>query len=130
AVIHLATHALVDESSPSHTALALSPGDGEDGFIGLSELAALSLRAELVVLSACRTARGALVSGEGVQGLTTPMLEAGARAIVASSWRVGDAWTRRFMSRFYRGLASGQMAGDALRAAKLDVLRAGSPARE
>src|SRR5262249_7228649 len=53
---------------------------GEDGFLSPADLAALRLNANLVVLSACRTAGGVIVAGEGVQGLTAPLLEAGGGA--------------------------------------------------
>src|SRR4029079_17985556 len=82
-VLHFATHALVDERSAARTALALAPGEGEDGFVGPAELASLGLGADLVILSACRTAGGAVIEGEGIQGLTAPLLEGGARAVVA-----------------------------------------------
>ena len=57
-VVHLATHALVDDRSPVRSALALAAGDGEDGFVSPAEIAALGLAADLLVLSGCRTARG------------------------------------------------------------------------
>src|SRR5262249_22863601 len=81
-ILHFATHAVVDEGPAARTALALAPGDGESGFVSPGELAALHLDADLVVLSACRTGRGVVVEGEGVQGLTAPLLQAGARSVV------------------------------------------------
>ena len=57
-LIHLATHALVDETSLDRTVLALAPGAGEDGFLSPADLGALHLEADLVVLSACETASG------------------------------------------------------------------------
>ncbi len=129
-VIHFATHAIVDERSVARTALALAPGGGESGFVGPGDLAALRLRADLVVLSACRTAGGVLIGGEGVEGLTAPLLEAGARAVVASGWRVGDRQTVALVEAFYDALARGRPVGEALRAAKLAALRRGEPARE
>jgi tetratricopeptide (TPR) repeat protein len=130
AVIHFASHALVDEGSLLSTALALTPGGGEDGFVGPSELAGLALAADLVVLSACRTAGGALVRGEGVQGLAAPLLEAGARAVVETWWPIGDAATVKLVGDFYEELALGLPAADALRGAKLAAMRRGAPARE
>ncbi|HYC33105.1 MAG TPA: CHAT domain-containing protein [Gemmatimonadales bacterium] len=127
-IIHFATHAVVDDRISVRTALALAPGDGEDGFVTPGELAGLRLGADLVVLSACRTAGGVVVDGEGVQGLTAPLLEAGARSIVATTWRVGDERTVGLIGRLYRELAVGASVGDALRAAKLDALRKGEPA--
>jgi CHAT domain-containing protein/tetratricopeptide (TPR) repeat protein len=125
-VIHFATHALVDEHSSARTALALAPGDGEDGFVGPGELAALSLGADLVVLSACRTAGGTVVEGEGIQGLTAPFLEGGARAVVATMWPVADQKAAELTADFYAALARGLPVGAALRAAKLARRAAGA----
>jgi CHAT domain-containing protein/tetratricopeptide (TPR) repeat protein len=127
-VVHLATHALVSEWTPARSALALAPGDGEDGFLGPADLASLRLRADLVILSACRTAGGMVTGGEGVQGLTAPLLEAGARAVVATLWPVRDRETAAFMEAFYAALSDGRPATDALRAAKLDAIERGVPA--
>jgi CHAT domain-containing protein len=124
-ILHFATHALVNDRVSVRTALALSPGGGEDGFVTPGDLARLRLAADLVVLSACRTAGGVVVDGEGVQGLTAPLLEAGARSVVATSWRVGDETTVRLVNRFYGGLARGAAVADALREAKLEALRDG-----
>ncbi|MGQ0649578.1 MAG: CHAT domain-containing protein [Gemmatimonadaceae bacterium] len=129
-IIHFATHALVDEGAPTRTALALSPGDGEDGFVGPAELSALSLTADLVVLSACRSASGRLVRGEGIEGLTGPLLAAGARSVLATQWPIGDRATVPFIEGFYGALADGETVGEALRTARLASLRAGeSPNR-
>ena len=129
-VIHLATHALVDERSLSRTALALAPGGAEDGFLSPADLAGLELDADLVVLSACRTAGGVTVAGEGVQGLTTPLMAAGARSVVATQWRVGDRSTVRLVADLYDGLARGLPVAEALREAKLAALGRGAPPGE
>jgi len=129
-VLHFATHALVDERSSARTALALAPGDGEDGFVGPAELAELDLGADLVVLSACRTAGGAVVEGEGIQGLTASMLEGGARAVVATMWPVADERAAEFTAEFYDGLARGLPVGEALRSAKVARRKAGAPTGE
>ncbi len=129
-VIHLATHAVVDESSLSRTALALAPGEREDGFLSPADLAGLRLDADMVVLSACRTAGGVTVAGEGVQGLTTPLVSAGARSVVATQWRVGDRSTVQLVADFYDGLALGRPVAQALREAKLAALERGAPPGE
>jgi hypothetical protein len=74
------------------------------------------------VLSGCRTAGGVLVEGEGVQGLTAPLIQAGARCVVASQWRIADRGTVPFIQAFYQALSTGLPVGDALRQAKLDAL--------
>jgi tetratricopeptide (TPR) repeat protein len=128
-VIHFATHAMVDDRSVARTSLALAPGEGEDGFLSPSEVAALRLRADLIVLSACRTAAGVMVSGEGVQGLSSALLEAGARAILATQWQVEDREVGQLIEDFYRQLAAGAPADEALRQAKLAARERGvSPA--
>jgi CHAT domain-containing protein len=125
-ILHFATHALVDDRVSVRTALALAPGGGADGFVTPGELARLRLAADLVVLSACHTGGGGVVDGEGVQGLTAPLLEAGARAVLATTWRVGDERTIPLIDRFYAGLARGLPVSEALRAAKLEALRGGA----
>ena len=67
-VLHFATHAVVDDRSVARTAIALTPGARENGFVAPAELAGFGLHADLVVLSACRTAGGVLVAGEGSPG--------------------------------------------------------------
>jgi CHAT domain-containing protein/tetratricopeptide (TPR) repeat protein len=129
-VIHLATHAVVDDRATTRTALALAPGSGESGFVTPKDLAALRLHADLVVLSACRTVGGRIVAGEGVRGLTAPLISAGARAVVASYWEIGDRQTVRLVHDFYRAMAEGHPAADALRLAEVEALDRGAPPRE
>ena len=94
----------------------------------LDEIYRLPLRADLAVLSACRSGVGAVVNGEGVIGLVRGFLFAGSPQVVVSNWRVDDAGTSRFMESFYRRMVTGgEPAGRALRAAKLERLRAGGP---
>jgi CHAT domain-containing protein len=129
-VLHFATHALVDEVAVNRAGLVLTPGDGEDGFVTASELSELSLMADLVVLSACRTAGGVVVDGEGMQGLTAPLLEAGARSIVATHWPIGDKATVAAMDTFYGAMARGLPVGAALREMKLALISQGAAINE
>jgi CHAT domain-containing protein len=124
-IIHLATHALVDETSVARTALAVAAGGGDDGFLGPGELSTLRLAAQLVVLSACRTAQGVAVRGEGVQGLTAPLLAAGARSVLATQWRIRDSDAVQYIDDFYRALAAGNTVSDAARVAKLAAIKRG-----
>jgi CHAT domain-containing protein len=130
-VLHFATHALVDDRAATRNALALAPGGADaDGFVAASDLAALRLDARLVVLSACRSAGGVVVDGEGVQGLTAPLLAAGARSVVATTWRISDRATVPFIEAFYSAMAGGLPVAEALRAAKLDAMHRGAPPRD
>ena len=124
-LLHFATHALVSQRDPSLSALvlALDPEGTEDGLLQVSEIERLALSADLVVLSACQTALGREMRGEGMLGLTRAFLSAGARALIASLWSVADESTAELMVRFYRRLRSGdEEAAEALRRAKLELI--------
>jgi len=98
-------------------------GDGqEDGRLTAREVLSLDLTADVVVLSACETGRGTLAGGEGIYGLKRAFMVSGARQLVVSLWKVNDAATAELMRNFYRQLASGKPAAEALQHAKLDML--------
>jgi CHAT domain-containing protein len=131
AVLHFASHAVVDPAGLRGTALLLAPGGGEDGIVRPEELSALSLDADLVVLSACATAvSGGHAGDEGLRGLVAPLIEAGARGVAATLWAVDDQAQRQLMSRVYQRLARGESTAAALRGAKLEALRAGAAPRD
>lgn len=127
-VLHFATHAQVDEASPFGTFVWLAPGNGSDGRLTAAAIEGLSLSAEIVVLSACRTAAGRLIAGEGVQGLTAPFLSAGARSVVATRWDVDDRATARLMGDFYEALLAGEPVVAALATARHAARKRGVPA--
>ena len=130
-VVHFATHAAVDEWSGARATLVLAPGDsaaGDDGALDAGEIAMLRLRAALVVLSACRTVGGEVVAGEGVRGLTGAFLQAGARRVVATAWRVDDRAVAPLMGDLYDALARGEAVGGALRSARLRAWQRGDGA--
>lgn len=120
-LIHLATHGLFNESRPRYSGLVLSPdpGAGEDGFLSVSEVFALSLDCDQIVLAACASGLGQQVSGEGLVGLTRSFMFAGARSVVAALWDVGSEATAMFMSDFYRRLAAGSGGDRALALAQV-----------
>jgi CHAT domain-containing protein len=124
--LHFATHGVLAGDVPylNQPALVLSQTadlGGEDGFLTMSEVLKLSLRADMVVLSACQTALGREVTGEGVVGLTRAFLYAGSRAAVVSLWPVDDASTAVFMGKFYEHVKSGLTPARALARAKQDL---------
>ena len=94
---------------------------GQDGFLQMGEVLRLRLDADLVVLSACRTAQGEEIAGEGIVGLFGAFLEAGSRRVLASLWGVQDRSTAAWMARFYRHIQEGRSAA-AVAATKLDML--------
>ncbi|MBK8249126.1 MAG: CHAT domain-containing protein [Gemmatimonadetes bacterium] len=123
--LHLATHARVEDHGLFETAIYLSGNATDDGRIGTAELARWSVPVDLVVLSACRTVGGFVATGEGVQGLVGPLLEAGARAVAATYWDVRDRSLVQLMRLFYEGMATGATAGDALARAKRVLIQRG-----
>jgi CHAT domain-containing protein len=124
-IMHLAVHGIANTAFPDRAALVLgtSPNSGEDGLLQVREIRGLSLRSELVVLSACDTGSGRLLGQEGIASLERAFLLAGAKSVIASLWPADDTFTIALMKRMYLHLAEGVDKGSALRQAKLDVLK-------
>jgi CHAT domain-containing protein len=127
--IHFACHGFLDERFPLNSGLALTiperPAEGADnGLLQAWEIFdQVRLEADLVTLSACGTALGKEMGGEGLLGLVRAFHYAGARAVLASLWSVSDASTAELMKRFYGHLRSGKAADEALRLAQLEMIR-------
>ena len=123
--VHFAVHGLVDDREPGRSGLALShrPDSTEDGVLRAEEIAQLRMNARLVVLSGCATATGKLVEGEGLLAMSRAFYYAGAHSVVASLWDVNDVSTAAYMKTFYQQVLSGSSPEDALRNAKLEMLR-------
>ena len=85
-------------------------GRPRDGFLPAYDVYNLRLNADLVVLSACETALGEDIRGEGLIGLTRGFMYAGAARVVSSLWRVPDIATATLMQRFYRGILVDHLA--------------------
>ena len=107
-IVHFATHGVVNDAHPELSGIVLSlfdkAGNPQDGFLRLNDLFNLKLNADLVVLSACRTALGREVRGEGLIGLARGFMYAGAPRVVVSLWSVNDQATAEEMERFYQGM--------------------------
>lgn len=104
-VLHLATHGILDDANPMYSRLLLAgPTVDEDGFLEAREIMKLKLPADLVVLSACQTARGQVSNGEGLIGMSWAFLIAGSSTTVVSQWKVDSESTSRLMVNFHRNL--------------------------
>jgi CHAT domain-containing protein len=112
-VLHLATHAIAD--APTRIELI-------DRSVYLSDIFALPLQADLVVLSACQTGLGREQRGEGVMSLARAFAQAGAACVMSSLWAVNDQSTTRLLRQFYQYLAEGNTTSTALHAAKMAYL--------
>jgi CHAT domain-containing protein/tetratricopeptide (TPR) repeat protein len=128
-LVHFACHGILDERFPLNSALVLSlperRAEGqENGLLQAWEIfESVRLDADLVTLSACDTALGREMGGEGLVGLTRAFQYAGARSVLASLWSVSDRSTARFMKGFYTYLRGGKPKAEALRAAQIDQIR-------
>jgi CHAT domain-containing protein len=128
-IVHFATHGVLDTANPELSGIALAQVDREgrlldDGFLRAHEIYGLHLPADLVVLSACRTALGPVIRGEGLAGMTRGFFYAGARSVLVSLWEVDDQATAELMRLMYRGmLHDHRPPAAALRAAQTALRR-------
>jgi CHAT domain-containing protein/Flp pilus assembly protein TadD len=132
-ILHIATHGVLNNASPMYSQIVLSQATAqskEDGLLEAWEIAQLDLAADLVVLSACETARGRLSNGEGVIGLTWAFFVAGSSATLVSQWKVDEASTADLMFEFHHHLQSSARnspkalsKAEALRKATLKILQ-------
>jgi CHAT domain-containing protein len=99
--IHCACHGLVDPDHPMRSALALTRAGSDDGDLTAAELVGMTTPCDLAVLSACETAQGRILRGEGIFGLTRAFMFAGSPRVLCSLWKVDDAATRALMEKFY-----------------------------
>jgi CHAT domain-containing protein len=127
-IVHIATHGIINNERPELSGIVLSlfdqQGNSQDGFLRLHDIYNLKLPADLVVLSACSTALGKDVKGEGLVGLTRGFMHAGAAGVVASLWKVDDEATAELMKHFYTALfQKGLPPAAALRDAQLELAK-------
>jgi CHAT domain-containing protein/tetratricopeptide (TPR) repeat protein len=127
-VLHFATHGVLDDLNPMYSHLVLSQSGvgegGEDGLLHASEIMRLDLKSDLVVLSACQTARGRFGVGEGVMGMSWALFVAGSPTTVVSQWSVESSSTTQLMVEFHRNLL--QARERTLRLSKAEALRKAS----
>ena len=127
-IVHFATHGLINNQYPELSGVVLSlvdpAGQPQDGFLRLYDIYNLKLTADLVVLSACQTALGKEIRGEGIVGLTRGFMYAGSPRVVASLWQTDDRASAELMQRFYSLMLGEELRpAAALRAAQISMLR-------
>jgi CHAT domain-containing protein len=105
--VHFTVHGVFNERRPQYSGLLLSRDvqHAHDGFVTTGEVFGWNLECDQVVLSACASALGEHIGGEGLVGLTRGLLFAGARSVVSALWDVSGQVSWLFMSEFYRELA-------------------------
>lgn len=125
AVVHVASHGLLDETDPLFSKLVFTRQDRDsinDGYLTTREIFNMNIPAEMVVLSACNTGKGETASGEGVLSLASGFFYAGSQSLVMTLWTANDQSTTKIMDRFYQSLSQGKSKSAALRNAKLSYL--------
>jgi CHAT domain-containing protein len=127
-IIHFASHGLVNSAYPELSGIVLSlfdqNGSAQEGYLRLLDIYNLEMRSDLVVLSACETALGKEIRGEGIVGLTRGFMYAGAPTVIASLWRVEDRATADLMKRLYQRMFRENLSpATALRAAQIAMLK-------
>ncbi|WP_277880709.1 tetratricopeptide repeat protein [Aulosira sp. FACHB-615] len=119
-VVHLATHAAFVDGKPEESVIVL--GDGK--YVTLGDVKDWNLpNVDLVVLSACETALGGFGDGKEILGFGYAMQQTGAKAAIASLWKVDDPSTSELMQLFYKNLSRKMTKSEALRQAQLDLLK-------
>jgi CHAT domain-containing protein len=127
-VIHFGGHAVIDLEWPNRSALLLATGEPGGSALTAPEIARLRLtHAPVVVLAACSTATGVSFRMEGATSLSRAFLIAGASSVIGSLWDIEDEASEAFFTRFHRRLVARDTPAAALRAAQLDLVRAGNP---
>ena len=124
-ILHLAAHVDFDEARPLYSLIALSNDAHNESSMGLRaiDFLSLDLNADLIVLSGCKTGR---LSGEaGLDGMTSTIMISGVPSVIASLWNVDDEVTASLMEKFYTYLKNGFHRSEALRRAKIDMIKTG-----
>lgn len=125
-IIHLATHAQADDREPLRSFISFGGSDTVSDRLYAGEIYNLNLDStKLVILSACETGTGQLVHGEGLMSLSRAFAYAGCRNIVTSLWKAEDQTTMYLVKKFHKYLSGNKTADQALRLAKLDLLKSG-----
>ncbi|NEQ40866.1 MAG: CHAT domain-containing protein [Okeania sp. SIO3I5] len=129
-IVHFATHGFANSKQPELSGIIMSlvdkNGNWQNGFLRLNDIFNLNLPAELVVLSACQTALGKDIKGEGLVGLTRGFMYAGAKRVVGSLWLVDDNATAQLMLQFYQGILEQELSpAEALRVTQLEMWQQG-----
>jgi CHAT domain-containing protein len=122
--LHFTAHAAANRESPLDSAVILS-GPQEAFKLYARDVAELLLHAELVTVSACRSAGEHAYSGEGLVGFAWAFLRAGSKRVIAGLWDVDDQSTAALMNDLYERITAGDSPARALRAAKLGLIRRG-----
>lgn len=123
-MIHLATHAAANRSYGNESFISFQPNPSvEAQILKASEIYGMTLPLDLMSLSACETASGELIPGEGIIGLSRSMAYAGVKRLMTTLWQVDDRSTYELVTNFYEALKSGLAPSHALRKSKVQFIQ-------
>ncbi|MGB3466710.1 MAG: CHAT domain-containing protein, partial [Cyclobacteriaceae bacterium] len=123
-IIHIASHSEVNKKNNDFSRIFFSPAtEGEIGELNLAETYNLDMNPRLVTLSSCESGLGNIVKGEGMMSFTRGFSYSGAGNVIYSLWKVNDRYTSETMIKLYQNAFKGENYSDALRNAKLELLR-------
>ncbi|WP_289042381.1 CHAT domain-containing protein [uncultured Zobellia sp.] len=124
-ILHLATHAIFNDSTPEYSYLAFSQNhnNNNEDLLFVADLYTLRTDADLITLSACETGIGELRRGEGFMGLSRGFFYGGASSIASTLWKVNDASSANLMGLFYTHLSKGESKGRAMQNAQITFLQ-------
>ncbi len=128
--LHFAAHGYFDPNFPAYSSLVLAPEGPEperDGYVTIGEWVGMNLKSELTLLSACNTARGESVNGEGLMGLSYALYVAGNTNTVLTLWPVADEETAEFVSSLLSKIKAGQTHAQAITTAKREFMTHTNP---
>ena len=128
-LIHFAAHAKFNREAPLESAVILSR-EAEKYKLLVRDVMKIPITAQLVTISACRSAGDRIYDGEGLTGFAWAFLQAGARNVIAGLWDVDDRSTASLMEHLYAGLSLGTASSEALRSAKLQLIHTQSVYRK
>jgi CHAT domain-containing protein len=128
-LVHFSAHAVANQQSPLDSAIILSKS-GDSFKLYARDILSVPLKADLVTLSACRSAGARSYSGEGLVGFAWAFLGSGARNVIAGLWDVTDSSTPGMMDVLYSQMETGKNPAEALREAKLGLIRSNSAYRK
>lgn len=126
-ILHLAMHGEVEDEHPLLSKLYFNSSVNEDGMLHTYEIYGLEIPSQLVILSACNTARGKLVTGEGILSLERAFQYARSASLLSTLWKVDDAASAAITQQFLTGIKEGQPKDVALQQAKLSYLSSATP---
>ena len=126
-VVHLATHAVVNETDPSLSFLLLAPSAGNSGLLYVDEIMKLKVSARIVALAGCRTAASGAAHGS-IRSLALAFAAAGARNVLATLWNIDDEQTRNATAAFHQAVSAGVSPAVALQRAQISLIKSPNPA--